>query len=315
MFLKGEFINLQVCIFITIIIINTLIALFYLLYGILKIKKRGLEKSHRQKYIIIFFVILICPVVSWHFLVLGNLIYKLLSHKDVDMSEVSFSRKRVEILSPADFNRDINIVPMKESLSISDVKRRRRMILDVLKKDARKSIGKIAMALDNPDSETSHYAASVITDALSEFRDTVQNMIKNFKIDPEAYEIGLLLFSNINEVLSQNILVGEEKISYTFMLDDVCDMIYAVDKNIPEGIHYRQVVERLMDIKEYAVAGKWAERALLYKPHQLDSYICNLKLHFQTSNRDMFFICLEQLKKTDIAVNKEIMECIRLFHE
>ena len=189
MFVKGEFIDLELYFFITLIIVNSLIALSYLLYGILKIKKGKAERSHRPKYIMLFIVIFICPVVSEIFLVCGNLVYKILSRKEVDMSDISFSRERVEILSPADFNRDINIVPMRESLSISDVKRRRRMILDVLKKDSRKSIGKIAMALDNPDSETSHYAASIITDALSEFRDTVQNMMRNFKDDPGAYEI------------------------------------------------------------------------------------------------------------------------------
>ena len=67
-------------------------------------------------------------------------------------------------------DRDINITPMQEALVVSDVKRRRKMLLDVLKKDIRRSLGSIAIALNNPDSETSHYAASVIMDALSEFR-------------------------------------------------------------------------------------------------------------------------------------------------
>lgn len=298
-----------------IIIINTAAALAYLIWGLLKIKNGKTDKSHRPKYFLKSFVMLICPAVAICFFVLGNCVYRLLSKREVDMSDVSFSRERVEILYPADIRREINIVPMKENLNVSDVGRRRRMILDVLKRDSKKSMGRLAMALDNPDSETSHYAASIITDALSEFRDSVQNMMEIYKKNPEAHEIGLLLFDDLNEALCQNILLGEEKTKYTLILDEVLERIYSSDRDIPEGSKYRQAVERLMEIKEYKVAEKWAERALLYKPHRLDSYICNLRLYFQIGNREMFFRCLEQLKKTDIAVNKEIMECIRLFHE
>ena len=84
------------------------------------------------------------------------------------MDDISFSRERVKTYTPADIERDINISPMQEVLVISDVRRRRKMLLDVLKKDIRHSLGSIAIALDNPDSETSHYAASVIMDVLSE---------------------------------------------------------------------------------------------------------------------------------------------------
>ena len=82
------------------------------------------------------------------------------------------------------------------------------MLLDVLKKDIRKSLGAIAIALDNPDSETSHYAASVIMDVLSEFRGNVQNMHNKLREDPEDFDLASALLAYINEVLRQNILTG-----------------------------------------------------------------------------------------------------------
>ena len=109
---------------------------------------------------------------------------------------------------------------------VSDVSRRRKMLLDVMKRDVRRSLGAIAIALDNPDSETSHYAASVVMDALSEFRGNVQNMHVRFKQDPEDFELGSLLLEYINEVLNQNILTGDEKRSYTYLEDEIGDLLY-----------------------------------------------------------------------------------------
>ncbi|WP_418540611.1 hypothetical protein [Massilistercora timonensis] len=298
---------------ILILILNLIVAVLYLLRGLTRVRDRKQERGHRAKYFLLFFVMLVCPLVAPLFLALSHFLYIFFSKRNVDMDDISFSRERVKTYTPADIERDINISPMQEVLVISDVRRRRKMLLDVLKKDIRHSLGSIAIALDNPDSETSHYAASVIMDVLSEFRGNVQNMYARFKDDPEDFELGSLLLSYIDEVLRQNILNGDEKRSYTYMEDEIADMLFRYHPDMMEGPQYRHLIEDLVEIGEFSVAEKWSRRALKYRDYQLDTYIGCMKYYFAYNDRDAFLRCMEQLKKSGIVVNRETMELIRLF--
>ncbi|OUP82442.1 hypothetical protein B5F07_14105 [Lachnoclostridium sp. An169] len=304
---------MELAVLILILIINTIIALAYLLWGLLRRNDREKDRGHRAKYFMLSFVMLVCPLIGPFFLAFSHLLYLLFSRREVDMADVSFSRERVKTYTHADIDRDINITPMQETLLISDVRRRRKMLLDVMKKDVRRSLGAIAIALDNPDSETSHYAASVIMDALSEFRGTVQNMYMKFKEDPENYDLGSLILEYIDEVLRQNLLSGDERKAYTYTVDEIGDSLFLHYPSKMEGEQYRRLIEALVEIRDYPLAEKWAGRALKHRDYQLDTYIGCLKLYFTYNDRDAFFRCLDRLKKSGIVVNKEIMELIRMF--
>ena len=306
---------MQLALLILILIINTVIAVVYLLWGMLRRQKKEADRSHRAKYFMLFFVMLVCPLIGPLFLGCSHILYLIFSRREVDMADVSFSRERVKIYTSADIERDINIAPMQETLVVSDIRRRRKMLLDVLKKDIRRSLGAIAIALNNPDSETSHYAASVIMDVLSEFRGNVQNMHGKLKEDPENFELGSLMLKYINEVLRQNILSGDEKRSYTYMEDEIGDLMYRYHKERIEGLQYRRLIEDLVNIEEFSVAEKWARRAMKNRDYQLDTYIGCLKYYFAYDDRDAFLKCMDRLKQSGIVVNREMMEMIRLFQE
>ena len=91
------------------------------------------------------------------------------------------------------------------------------MLLNVLKKDVRRSLSSIALAMENADSETSHYATSVVTDVLSDFRGTAQNAAEALKRDPGNVEVGKLLLEHLLTALQYNLLTGAEKSTYAYM--------------------------------------------------------------------------------------------------
>lgn len=54
------------------------------------------------------------------------------------------------------------MAPLEESLAVSDKRNMRMLMLNVIRGDMQKSLESITMALNSEDSETSHYAASVL---------------------------------------------------------------------------------------------------------------------------------------------------------
>lgn len=295
-----------------ILILNTMTAFLYLFWG-LYIRKRKRREESRLKYVLLSFVMLICPLTGPVFLGLSHLLLLLLPGKRAKLAGLSFKRKKSKIYTPADVERDINIAPMQEVLVISDVQRRRKLLLDIAKKDIRRSLGSIAIALNNPDSETSHYAASVIMDALSEFRANVQNMTAKFKEDPEDFSLGSLLLNYIHQVHEQDILNDDEQKTYVYLEDEIGDILFAHHREKLEAQQYRILTEDLVDAGDYPLAEKWSHRAKKYRDHQLDTYLCCLKLYFSYNDREAFLECLDQLKCSGIVVNRETMELIRLF--
>lgn len=61
------------------------------------------------------------------------------------------------------------MAPLEESLAVSDKRNMRMLMLNVIRGDMQKSLESITMALNSEDSETSHYAASVLRDELNDF--------------------------------------------------------------------------------------------------------------------------------------------------
>ncbi len=76
---------------------------------------------------------------------------------------------------------------------------------------------------------------------------------------------------------------------------------------------YEAVSMNLLEIKDYERSRKWCERALVQYPKMLSSYTCCLKLYFSMGERELFFKTLEDLKYSNIVIDKETLEMIRVF--
>lgn len=68
------------------------------------------------------------------------------------------------------------MAPLEESLAVSDKRNMRMLMLNVIRGDMQKSLESITMALNSEDSETSHYAASVLRDELNDFIQCAENV-------------------------------------------------------------------------------------------------------------------------------------------
>ena len=76
---------------------------------------------------------------------------------------------------------------------------------------------------------------------------------------------------------------------------------------------YEAVCLRLIEQKQFEQADLWCERLAKQFPDELVAYTCRLKLYFKENDRDRFFLVMDQLKKSDIIIDNETLELIRVF--
>lgn len=169
-------------VFLIVIVINALIAVIYFLWetlAVTTVKEQMKEKEerlfdNRRAYLIKLAVMILCPVIGPIFFLVSYLIDKLLVLTTPDLEDVIFSKDRVRTQLKADEERARNMVPLEEALAINEKKNLRMVMMNMVKGEIQDSLAAIALALDSEDSESSHYAASVMTDELNEFRTKVQ---------------------------------------------------------------------------------------------------------------------------------------------
>lgn len=297
---------MELKIFIVLVIVNSIIGLTC--YIILALKKE------RTKGLLLFLIILLCPIIGAAFFFISWLLQKMVFKKTIDASELSFRKDRIETMTGPDYEKEMNVISVEESLLVSDVDNRRRVILDVLKEDYEKSLTVITEALESDDPETSHYVASIITDVKSNFKITVQKMKENMEKYPEDSEFICLLIDYIHNFLEKRVLSEIEEITYIEMYIQLMDRLYTKHKDNISSKMYGNMIKHMLKIKKSQDAIIWADRVLEEYPLELEAYKSNLKLYFEIGEKAKFFDLLAQLKNSEVNFDNECLEWVRFYH-
>ena len=294
--------------FILILIVNLCIVLIYLIWN--HIRRKEKPGSVWIKAV----MMLLCPGIGPAFILLAFFLYKIFSFGGVDLSDVVFSKERTEKFVHPDEDMEKNMVSLEEALEVTDKKSLRTLMLNVIRGDYRKSLASITLALNSEDSETSHYAASILQDVLNDFRSGVQEKYLQCQEKNEQQEENCIrLAEYMNSILEQKVLTDLEQHSMTEKMKEILETAWQLDKGKISSTTYEEICLRLLDIKDYADCDTWCERAMEQYPRVLSSYTCKLKLYFSCGEKEKFFRVMKDLRELDITIDNETLELIRTF--
>ncbi len=297
--------------FIVVLILNTLVAVIYGIWNFIQCRIRG--KSVKE-YMIRMVIMLMCPVVGPMFFAVIKLIGVLFFRQNVDLADVIFSKERVTTYLHADEEQESNVVPIEEALVICDKGNLRNLMMNVVRGDVEESLASIALALNSDDSETSHYAATVLRDVLNDFRAHTQELfIVMNRNEKDSCEYACLLIEYMNGVLKQEVFQEAEQRSFVDMMEKACDYLYERDwrRLTPQYIGW--LCNLFLKIQSYDKMKLWSDRGRDMYPDELIIYVCYLKYYFTVGKKKQFFEELDRLKQSDIVIDKETLELIRTF--
>ena len=91
--------------------------------------------------------------------------------------------------------------------------------MNVVRGDVQNSLASISLALNSEDTETSHYAATVLRDALNDFRKRAQELYLQMKQEGvDAAEAACILIEYMHGVLIQEVFHEKEQQTYIDMM-------------------------------------------------------------------------------------------------
>lgn len=296
-----------------ILIGNALIAVAYLLWHLLFLK----EDEHRAQYVIYSVIMLLCPIVGALYFLLAYLKCRFLPMGIRDLTDVEFSKKRHLARLKADEERERNIVSVEEAILVSDQKRKRINMLNILLGNTDESFAAIAQALNSDDSEVAHYAASFLQSKMDNFRDTVrkkQQSLQDETLTEEAYAaITLDLIRYMNQMLKQTVFVQVEQKDYVNQMDDLCERLFQKAPSAMQPECYEWILCRTMEVQNYPRADLWGQRLYDQYPEHLSAYKLRLKLYFETGRREQFFQVLDLLLASSVVPDSQTLQLIRMF--
>lgn len=299
-------------IFIILWIVNLMIAVGYYLWWNAKEKRESGDT--RTTVLIRCAVIILCPAVGALFFLMGQLVYRTVFRQSVDLEDVVFSKERVRTHMKADEERERNMVPLEEALAVSDNKNLRMLMLNVIRGDLKDSLESVMLALNSEDSETSHYAASVLRDELNNFRTNVRRLLQEIENEADTEtECEELLLDYMEGILRQNVFTDIEQKNFVGISEKTAQILYKKNPLHLTPKRYEGICMLLLEQNEFEKTKIWCTRLREQYPEELAAYTCSLKLYFKRNEKEKFFEVMEELKHSDIVIDSETLEVIRIF--
>ena len=301
--------------FIIFLIVNLIVSLLYLLFGMI------FNRTSRKKVAMRSLIMLYAPGIGPLLFFISYLFYRLLFYRKVDLSDVVFSKEKSKELVRINEEKERDFVPVEEAIEVADKGELRELVLNMAQGDYSESLSAINMALNAEDTETYHYAASILQDAINDFRMLVRKenaRINDIDEEDESKREQLVydiksLFGYMNKVLEQHILSKLEQNGYTDILDRLLEKYYRLAGASITSEMYEAVALRLIETEKYDRARSWCERALWRYPNTLSSYTSLIKLYFSSGDRENFFKTMQELKESNIVIDRDTLELIRAF--
>lgn len=231
-----------------------------------------------------FTILLLClfiPVVGWvisFVAVLRRLI------KIRDMEPGRYSHLEMELKDPFNLQKpnvqkETNIVALEDALTYMDVKFRRSMLLDVLKKDMKEYTPFLRKAVNNEDTETAHYAATALNSIRRQLLLRLQQMSQQY----ELKQVSDAFLSKYREELMYVLQLGyldpimetHYRQMYVQVLIDLIVLDFPGKKE-----YFMQIIDASMQLHDSTLAAEYCKEMKRVFPDDEDTYFMMAKYFY-----------------------------------
>lgn len=266
----------------------------------------------RQEYVFARgLVMLLCPVCGVLVYLASYIISLVIKEQKVDYRNISMSSERKQFLIKLDKMKESETMPMEEVLSVSTSKDRRTAMMNLLKMDVGDNLGLVRKAVENDDMETSHYAASALTEALGRFSVQLNGYQVEYDKDRTNLEHNRAYIDAVIRILDSGALIGVEEKKYQYLLIHLMENMNQYHQNeITEG-DYAHVVMAFCGVGNVMDAEKWAQQSLADYPQSEQSYLNVLMVKYLLGKEEDFQDTMGRLKGSRIPLSPKGLDIVR----
>lgn len=286
----------------------------YILYMIISAIILGfMAKKSVKEWFLKIIIVSFVPIIGWFFPIIWSKM--LIPNKGETLD--SYLKKQnddieIELLAKEETierEKELNIIPIEEALVISDFTTRRKVMLDVLKKDAMQYIDVIKMAVLNDDSETAHFAVAAVMEVKRKLSLSLQTFSVEFEKDPYHSMIARSYAQVLREYMKSGFLDEKTLKKYKYTYIQVLEQL--IDNGEGDQITFEEKMKVEMELHEYANAEKTGLQYLQYFPGIEEPYICLLDYYYTTKSKISMQRVLDELMNSTIQFSNRALTIVR----
>jgi len=278
------------------------------IYAIFMYKKRG------QQAVYCFVVVFLMPIAGFFFLFILNMLKS--SGRDIDFGifntdEAAFI-PNIGFVKMVDYEREVNIVPIEEALLINSDDVKRKLIIDIFKEDAVSYIDFLEKALNNRDTETSHYAAAAVSDIYRKFSLELQSFSVKYEMDRSNTDVLIPYAKVLKGYLSSTLLDKKSQRKYKYAYSQVMADLLLVN---PKEEYFMEKINCDINLKEFDQARHYCETFLsMYRSIEAP-YLMFLKYYYIMKDNSGFYKMLSDLKSSSARFSNKGLSIVRHWSE
>lgn len=289
------------------------LAVLYLLLCLLYSYDRIFNRGSVQDVILSLLLCLALPVVG--FVLLWMLDLSAMKGKRRDFSGIfrggTFHRD-LQTLRPVDMEEERNRAPMMEKLSLDSYELRRQSMMETLSDgDAMDYLEVLRMAMENDDSETSHYASSIMMMLQSRVQSSVQQKLRAQEQHPEDEKTALACEEELYQLLSSGLLDAQSLRRYEAAYGKLSDRLLAQD--VPREAVLSHRASWCLRQGDYATAARVLERYLALYPESEEAVYDQLCLYVSTHDIEGIRRFRRSLGARPVKLTSRTLKLLRVF--
>lgn len=294
--------------------VELIFIVYILLSGILiKLIYRDLLREWLLKWLIVSAL----PIVGWLFPIFWPK-HWFQSKRDAVESDLFEDKDdpdlhQIGIHTTVDVEKELNVVSIEEALLVSEYSARRAVMINLLKQDALNYMEILQKAINNEDTETSHYAVSAVMEMKRKLTVSIEELSLKYESNKEDVHTSRAYADVLHSYMKSGFLDERTLRKYKFTYILVLEQLISISPE--DDFAYIEKVDAELEMGALLEA---EQTALLYLdrfPHTEDAYLYLLKVYFYMKSYHKLQETLNLLKRSPLSLSNHALTLVRFWSE
>ncbi len=227
--------------------------------------------------------------------------------------ENEYDRNISLLIREAELKNKKDLIPIEDALNLNDHSIKRNLVIEMLKEDSYKYLEFLLKALKDEDSETSHYAATAITQLKSKLTVAIQDMEVEYYKNSKNKEVSKEYIKALKECIDSNLIDKKERTRLTYSYKLALENYI---RDIEDDENYlNELIKIYIDIKNYDKAIIYSYKYMKKFVQSYKPYMFLLEVYYTLNDKKNFEKVIKSLRESDIKLDKEGLDILRFWIE
>lgn len=215
------------------------------------------------------------------------------------------------LIREAELKNKRDLVPIEDALNLNTHTVKRNLVIEMLKEDPYKYLEFLLKALRDEDSETSHYAATAITQLKSKLTIAMQSMEIEYDKNQNNKYISDRYIKSIKDSIDSKLMDEKENLRLTYSYK------IALEKHIKnievKESYLNELIKIYIQIKDYDKAIYFSHKYIKTFKNTYKPYMFLLEVYYNLDDKKNFDLILDSLRNSNIKLDKDALDIIRFW--